>query len=731
MHLPVNTVLKSGKYRIESVLGQGGFGITYKGIFYEKVKMSLGEQVMQAPVAIKEFFFSDYCNREDSTGMISISSVTGRDLFDKFKQKLIKEAHILSELDHPNILRVLDIFEENNTAYMIMRYIDGESLKEKFRRTGRIHPEKALDYILQVANGLEHVHDRKILHLDVKPSNIMVDQNDVCYLIDFGVSKRYDRQNHEQTSTTPIASSKGFAPIEQVLQVELNRFMPQSDIYSLGATLFFLLTESVPMDAAARNIDFENDHKFDIEKLNQVASPALIQVISKAMAFKYSERYGSVREFRQALEQAAGDQRPQAAPAPAPAKPDERTIVQPFDEPVRQKEQVSEKREEKEIQPIRQEQEKKKEKPPVKKKLIRVELIGLISIILINLIYGAVIYFGKDDYIVIDNYNEDGLRRIENDNGWWGFIDDEDNVVIPCQYLDAGEFSEGLAAVFQVNGNKYYINTLGEIAISDVPMGNLGMFKGGYASIHRYYKPSPDFDEDSYYGLIDKDGDQVIPIICEAYEYLDGVNGLYHSLTISGKKYVHLGDGELRDDFNNVYTLYNSDGNWYFNYEKPPPPAPPKQIVKINVVDNLIEVDDDIDINVEADENAEVQEYIAPVKQDDEESAEEAQIFMIVESMPEFPGGEPNLYKYLAENIKYPQMANESGIQGGVFVTFVVERDGSVTDVRVLRGIGGGCDEEAIRVVKNMPKWTPGKQLGKSVRVQYNLPLKFTLQTPN
>jgi periplasmic protein TonB len=162
---------------------------------------------------------------------------------------------------------------------------------------------------------------------------------------------------------------------------------------------------------------------------------------------------------------------------------------------------------------------------------------------------------------------------------------------------------------------------------------------------------------------------------------------------------------------------------------KTPPPAPPKQVVKINVVEDDIQVDDDIDINVEADDNTEVQEYVAPTKGiDEEESAEEVQIFMVVESMPEFPGGEAALYKYLAENIKYPLMAKESGIQGRVFVTFVVERDGSVTDVRVLRGIGGGCDEEAIRVVEGMPKWTPGKQRGKSVRVQYNLPVKFTLQ---
>jgi periplasmic protein TonB len=162
---------------------------------------------------------------------------------------------------------------------------------------------------------------------------------------------------------------------------------------------------------------------------------------------------------------------------------------------------------------------------------------------------------------------------------------------------------------------------------------------------------------------------------------------------------------------------------------KPPPVAPPKQIVKINVVDDEIEVEDDIDINVEADDNTEVEAYVAPVKEmEAEESAEEVQIFMVVESMPAYPGGEAELYKFLAENIKYPQMAKESGIQGRVFVTFVVERDGSVTDVRVLRGIGGGCDEEAIRVVQNMPKWTPGKQRGKSVRVQYNLPVKFTLQ---
>jgi periplasmic protein TonB len=159
---------------------------------------------------------------------------------------------------------------------------------------------------------------------------------------------------------------------------------------------------------------------------------------------------------------------------------------------------------------------------------------------------------------------------------------------------------------------------------------------------------------------------------------------------------------------------------------KPPPPPPPKKVVVINIVEDDVEVEDDLIIDAEADETTEIQEYI-PIEID-EEVVEEAPIFTVVESMPEFPGGFQELYNFLGNNIKYPVMAKESGIQGRVFVTFVVERDGSITDVRIIRGIGGGCDEEAIRVVESMPKWQPGKQRGKPVRVQYNLPVRFKLQ---
>jgi protein TonB len=160
-------------------------------------------------------------------------------------------------------------------------------------------------------------------------------------------------------------------------------------------------------------------------------------------------------------------------------------------------------------------------------------------------------------------------------------------------------------------------------------------------------------------------------------------------------------------------------------HEKPPPPPkPPQQTTIIEIVEDDMEIEDDLEIDVEADQETEIEEYV-PI--DEEVEEEEAQIFTVVESMPGFPGGEAARIKYLNDNIKYPQMARESGIQGRVFVTFVVEKDGHVTDVRVLRGIGGGCDEEAVRVIKNMPRWNAGKQRGKPVRVQFNMPILFKL----
>ena len=162
------------------------------------------------------------------------------------------------------------------------------------------------------------------------------------------------------------------------------------------------------------------------------------------------------------------------------------------------------------------------------------------------------------------------------------------------------------------------------------------------------------------------------------------------------------------------------------NQAKPPPPAaPPPTTTLINIVQDDVVVEDDLIIDAEATELTEIPTY-TPIVSEEEEVAE-AEIFTVVEESPAFPGGDAARIKFLQENIKYPQIARESSIQGTVYVTFVVERNGNVTDVRVLRGIGGGCDEEAVRVIKAMPNWSPGKQRGKPVRVQFNMPIKFTL----
>ncbi|MCE1201791.1 MAG: energy transducer TonB [Bacteroidia bacterium] len=158
---------------------------------------------------------------------------------------------------------------------------------------------------------------------------------------------------------------------------------------------------------------------------------------------------------------------------------------------------------------------------------------------------------------------------------------------------------------------------------------------------------------------------------------------------------------------------------------KPPPPPPPQQVTVLTVVDDNTEVED-VKINVDVDQKTVIEVYVPPVKE--EEEIVEQEIFTIVESMPEFPGGQQAMLEFIARNIKYPPLARESGIQGRVFVNFVVEPDGSVSNVKVIRGIGGGCDEEAIRVVQSMPKWVPGRQRGKPVRVSFNLPVRFTLQ---
>ena len=161
--------------------------------------------------------------------------------------------------------------------------------------------------------------------------------------------------------------------------------------------------------------------------------------------------------------------------------------------------------------------------------------------------------------------------------------------------------------------------------------------------------------------------------------------------------------------------------------ETPPPPPPPavQEVEVLNVVEDNVETES-IEVNTEETETEVV--IAAPVEAPVEEEEEEV-VFVVVESMPEFPGGQQALFKYLSENVKYPVIAQENGIQGRVICQFVVNRDGSIVDVEVVRSGGDpSLDKEAIRVIKSMPKWKPGKQRGKAVRVKYTVPVNFKLQ---
>jgi len=158
----------------------------------------------------------------------------------------------------------------------------------------------------------------------------------------------------------------------------------------------------------------------------------------------------------------------------------------------------------------------------------------------------------------------------------------------------------------------------------------------------------------------------------------------------------------------------------------PPPPPPPKATDILNIVDDDVELDEELVIeDSEASQDEEVD--LSDIDTGDEEE-EEGEVFFVVEDMPEFPGGEQALHKYLAESIRYPTIAQENGIEGRVYVKFVINTDGSVTDVEIARGVDPSLDKEALRVVRDMPKWKPGEQRGEPVRVSYTVPINFVLQ---
>ena len=240
--------LQNKKYKIEKIIGQGGFGITYKAIMKETVSGSLGNMEVDVPVAIKEFFMKDTCEREEGTGKITVPSQGSRAVVELYRKKFVKEAKNLAQMNHPHIVKVVDVFEENDTVYYVMQYLSGGSLTDYVKQHGALDEAIAIKYIQQIGSALEYMHQKHICHYDVKPSNILLDDKGGAILIDFGISKGYTEEGH-QTSSTPVGISAGYAPLEQYQQ-NLQDFSPATDVYGLAATLFYLLTGKNPPEAS-------------------------------------------------------------------------------------------------------------------------------------------------------------------------------------------------------------------------------------------------------------------------------------------------------------------------------------------------------------------------------------------------------------------------------------------------------------------------------------------------
>ena len=286
--LKQGTKLQDGRYIIKRVLGQGGFGITY-----------LAEQVsLGRDVAIKEFFMKENCVRDGASGEVTtVHSAQAERYHDKF----LKEARTLSDLRHQNIIKIIDVFKENGTAYYVMPYMSNGSLKDLVNNNGRLQENVALRYTRNVAQALKYMHEKRLCHFDVKPANIVIDTDGNAVLIDFGISKHYD-ENGEETSSTPVGLSDGFAPIEQYQQM-VNEFSPASDVYALGATLYYLVMGKVPPSAIniAQGADLELDLNLSydtrnlIEMAMRTSSKQRLQNVDRFIKVEQNESHSSIQ----------------------------------------------------------------------------------------------------------------------------------------------------------------------------------------------------------------------------------------------------------------------------------------------------------------------------------------------------------------------------------------------------------------------------------------------------
>lgn len=274
-------------YRIERVLGQGSFGITY--VANVRLKGRLGAIESAAMVAIKEFFLRDVSSRNG----LRVFSVSDSTLCSDYRRDFLREAQNLSRLDNDHIVKVLETIEENDTVYYVMEYLSGGNLDQHILSHGRLSCREALDIAIQIGEALKCMHAQHMLHLDLKPLNVMRGEDGHIVLIDFGLSKCFGADGQPESSTRIGQGTTGYAPIEQHSFKKADGFMPTLDIYALGATLFKMLTGCVPPEASV-----VLNEGLPVDELSSAGvPPAVIALVERAMQPLRRMRHQTVGEF--------------------------------------------------------------------------------------------------------------------------------------------------------------------------------------------------------------------------------------------------------------------------------------------------------------------------------------------------------------------------------------------------------------------------------------------------
>lgn len=567
--LAIGTILhgEAYDYKIMDVLGQGTFGITYKA----KVEMkgALGRLDSNMYVAVKEFFMKEVNGRENSS--VTSGSTSNGGLFYYNRDKFEREARNLSTLSHPNIVKVLEAFHANGTTYYSMEYIDGISLDKKIAQSpqGRMPLTEAIETLKQISAAIAFMHSRNMLHLDVKPGNVMMRKDGTAVLIDFGLSKQYTSDGEPESSTKVGAGTPGYAPIEQASYHDGKGFPTMMDVYALGGTLFKMLTGQRPPEAS----EILNEG-FPTDSLRQLFIPDnIVNSISKAMAPLKKDRWQTVDEFVKHLDEHG-----------------ENTIYEDTSSESARSESTT--FDDRKFSHKLQGDFEDNDEDQTESWFTRNKVVCTVAALLIALVVGLYVTNSRTD-------KEPQTAATEQ----------------PTQLADSIAASQEQA---------------GETPDGNVADNNETRSDG---------KPT---------------------------------------------------NGNNNDGHTSPSQASSRPNKTTQNGQNAPEPVRSKPLYKPQ-----------------------------PVNKNS--------VYDVVEQMPSFPGGISGLRTYLNQNIRYPAEAQENCVQGRVVVSFVVGKDGHISDVTVLRSVDPSLDKEAIRVVRNMPRWTPGKQGGEPVRVRYNVPVSFRL----